>query len=85
MCQILPYTGYFDYFDQIYPPRVCSVYNHGQKFTKLSKISDFLECFTADLLRFSIPTVKNWPLGSWLGTFHQCQAFEGSFWNFLSF
>ena len=67
MCQILPYTENFDNFDNIFPLWVCSVYNQGQNtvhiYTKLSKIGDTLECFTADFSQFSSTTVKNWLLG----------------------
>lgn len=82
MCQILSYTRHFDYLDQI-AQKAYVWYTIGQnivhKFTKLSKLGDFLECFTADFFQLPITTVKNWPLGSCLGTSHQCQAFEGSF------
>ena len=70
MYETLPYTESFDNFDEIWFPRVCSVYNQGQnfigKFTKLSKTHDFLEYFAAFFSQFFSTTVKNWLLGSWL-------------------
>ena len=89
MYETLPYTESFDNFGEIWFPRVCSVYNQGQnfvgKFTKLSKIHDFLEYFAAFFSQFFSTTVKNWLLGSWLRTFHQFHAFEGFFvLNFLN-
>ena len=51
------------------------LYNLGQKFgdkfTKLSKIGFFMECFTADFLQFLSKKVKIWLFGGRLGTRHQ--------------
>ena len=57
------------------------LYNLGQKvgdkFTKLSKIGFFMECFTADFLQFLSKNVKILLFGGRLGTRHQIQAFQG--------
>ena len=89
MYQTLPYTESFDNFDEVWFPRVCSVYNQRQnfvgKFTKLSKIHDFWDILQLFSQYFST-TVKNWLLGSWLRTSHQFHAFEGFFvLNILNF
>ena len=49
----------------------------GGKFTKLTQISFFRECFTADFLHFLAKSVKFWLLGGRLGTLHQIQALQG--------
>ena len=67
MYETLPYTESFDNFDEIWFPRVCSVYNQGQnfvgKFTKLSKIHDFLEYFAAFFYNFLARLSK---IGFWV-------------------
>ena len=49
------------------------------RFTKLSKIGVYLECFTAEFLLFSSTIVEIWLLSGRLGTCHQFQAFQRFF------
>ena len=62
------------------PSLYTNYFNHRQNiadtFAKLSKICFSMEFFTADFSQFSRAIVKNWLLGSRLGTCHKFQTFQ---------